>query len=297
MSLKLLPLFFFSYSFLYAGEINDYMLMYKSTGKSDYVSEKSIIQKYSIPNLIEGLSSFFSDSTTSVRSKAYYFIYKKGITSKTKHQQKAVLKLLDACKDKNGGIVGQALSYLQEFPPESFEKEAKNTIDNLLGKNQVFHFKKLVMLAGSIGTGREIMHKRLLQPDINNETRWILSLGLARQGNDELTNYCMEQVKNMSINNDFVSYIVPDLIYTRQTSAINYCIEIINSDKKACFSPNPDKPEFILCGYRVMELLAPVIEDFPYKTDATGSLITNDYKKALTETRNWFAKNPTYRIK
>jgi hypothetical protein len=46
-----------------------------------------------------------------------------------------------------------------------------------------------------------------------------------------------------------------------------------------------------------MELLAPVIEGFPYETDATGTLVVDDYVKALSVVREWFNQNPDYQIK
>ena len=41
------------------------------------------------------------------------------------------------------------------------------------------------------------------------------------------------------------------------------------------------------CGYRIMEYLAPVIKDFPLKTDASGDVITKDYEHALMQVREW----------
>ena len=46
-----------------------------------------------------------------------------------------------------------------------------------------------------------------------------------------------------------------------------------------------------------MELLAPVIEDFPYDYNpATGSLKTTDYDQALEIVKQWFKANPDYMI-
>ena len=297
MRLKLTLLFLITCHSIFADEISDYMNSCKSSGKSDYKTEKYIIENYSYEKLTDKLAPYYSDSIVSVRQKAYYLTYKKGLISELQIQQRVVLKLILGCSDKNGGLVGNLLSYLQEFPSTSFGKEAKDEIYNLLIKKKIFHFKKLALLSGIAGAGKETMQKDFLNPDISNENKWILSLALARQGSLTHTNYCMEHVKSYPIKSEFISYIIPDLIYTRQRQAIDFCIDIIFSDKKNCYSPNPDKPEFILCAYRVMELLAPVIVDFPYQVDATGSLVTNDYEEALTVTRNWFTNNPTFQIR
>ncbi len=297
MRFKLTLLSLLITNLIFADGISDYMNKYKSSGKTDYKKEKNLIAQYSFKDLINELSPFYKDSVVTVRQKAYYFTFKKGVVSSQEIKQKAVLKLLSGCYDKNGGVVGQLFSYLFEFSTENFNEEAKDRMDKLLVKSKMFHFKKLAMLAGIVGTGQEALQKKILDPDINNKTKWALSLALARQGSEKYTDYCMERVLNITVNNNFVSYIIPDLIYTRQHKAIEYCIGIIYSDKKDCYSPNPDKPENILCGYRIMELLAPVIIDFPFKTDATGTLVTDDYEKALEIARNWFTNNPTFKIR
>lgn len=297
MRFKLTLLFILTCSFLSAQEIDGYISNYKTSGRSDIKLEKLFVNNYSYQKLANKLAPYFSDSIVTVRQKAYYIIYKKGIVSNNQIQKKAVLKLLSGCNDKNGGLVGQLLSLLYEFPKESFDKEAKNKIDLLLQQKRIFHFKKLVMLAGKVEAGKEIMQKMFLKPEMSQEKKWALALALARQGSQKHMNYCMETVKSISISSEFISFIIPDLIYTRNRQAIDFCVEIIFSNKKDCYSANPDKPEYILCAYRVMELIAPVILDFPFETDATGSLVTNDYQQALTITREWFNNNPTFEIR
>jgi hypothetical protein len=297
MRSKLTLLLILTCGFVSAQEIDEYICNYKISGRSDIKLEKTLITNYSYRELSNELTPYFNDSIVTVRQKSYYIIYKKGITSDTQTQKDAVIKILSGCNDKNGGLVGQLLSILHEFPNESFDEEAKNKIELLLQQKRIFHFKKLVLLAGKVGSGQEIMQKMFLNPEISQEKKWALSLALARQGSHKHMDYCMETIKNISINSEFISFVIPDLIYTRNRHAIDFCVEIIFSDKKDCYSANPDKPEYILCAYRVMELIAPVIIGFPFETDATGSLVTNDYQQALTITREWFNNNPTFEIR
>jgi hypothetical protein len=46
--------------------------------------------------------------------------------------------------------------------------------------------------------------------------------------------------------------------------------------------------------FNPMEMLAPVVKDYPYPLDATGELLAKDYDIALKEIREWFKKNPDY---
>jgi hypothetical protein len=47
----------------------------------------------------------------------------------------------------------------------------------------------------------------------------------------------------------------------------------------------------MICGYRMMEFLAPIIIDFPYGVTASGDLNTGDYESALLITRDWLKNN------
>ncbi len=136
MRLNLTLLFLLILKFPVAREIDEYMNTYKLSGKTDFKKEQHIIETYSYGKLEDKLEPWFNDSVVNLRRKACYFVYKKGIISKPRHRQKAVLQLLESCKDKNGGIVGQSLTYLHEFPPESFGNDANNTIDKLLAEEQ-----------------------------------------------------------------------------------------------------------------------------------------------------------------
>jgi hypothetical protein len=69
-----------------------------------------------------------------------------------------------------------------------------------------------------------------------------------------------------------------------------YLVTVLNSDEKLCSSSNPGSDVSILCGYRVMEYLAPVVKGYPLKQLPSGDIDTNDYHKALLSARSWFAK-------
>ncbi len=106
MRFKLTLLFVLTFGFISAQEIDEYISEYKISGRSDIKLEKALITNYSYQELTNELAPYFNDSIVSVRQKAYYIIYKKGITSDTQIQKEAVAKLLSGCNDKNGGLVG-----------------------------------------------------------------------------------------------------------------------------------------------------------------------------------------------
>lgn len=152
------------------------------------------------------------------------------------------------------------------------------------------------MLAGYVGAASDAMQQQLLLPGITAEKKWALSLGLARQGNTDCIEFCINSIKKVPVGNDLIKFVIPDLLYIREKKATDYCVELLNMDEKLCTSADPDKQEKILCGYYIVELLAPVILNFPYKTDGTGSLVAENYESALIAVKAWFQANPNYTL-
>jgi hypothetical protein len=209
----------------------------------------------------------------------------------------AVERLVRSLDDPNGGVAGQLLGYLQAFSPADFNVAAQTVILAKLRNTKIPHYGDLARLAGYLGIGGEVLYGHYLTPDLPVKEKWNLALALARMGKAEELEYCMRKIKNLPVNNNLGNYALPDLIYTRQKQAMDYCLGLLYSDEKLCFSPNPDLSDSFPCGYRIMELLAPVIVGFPVKTDITGQLETDDYVNALQMVRKWLVNNVDYAIK
>ena len=136
-----------------------------------------------------------------------------------------------------------------------------------------------------------------MTPELPVKRKWNLALALARMGDEKALNYCLEKVKKASIDNQIVGYVLPDLLYTRQKAAVDYCVELLYSDEKQCRSANPDSPEAIPCAYRIIELLSPVIIDFPVKVNPAIGLESDNYPETLQSVREWLKANPDYKIR
>ena len=65
---------------------------------------------------------------------------------------------------------------------------------------------------------------------------------------------------------------------------------IIQSNEPTCLSADADSEENILCGYRVLEYIAPVMLDFPLPVDEFGELEIDDYEAGLAVVRTWMAQ-------
>jgi hypothetical protein len=276
------------------GQVGAYLEQFKESTRSNSQSEQKIVAESN--NLLEQAIPFTKDSIERVRLKAYYLIFKKGMNSSPQNQSAYINKLLDGCNDSESSIIGQNLIWLQSFPKQAFDQECTQKTDQLIQNRRLPHRNKAILLAGYVGTGQDILKQTLLQPDLPEKEKWITHLALARTGYEESISYCVETANSIDLNNQSVEYLIPELIYTRQPQVINICVRNLYSDEKNCYLSDPDNERSIICGYRIMELLAPVIEDFPYETDATETLVVDDYVKALTVVREWFDQNADYQI-
>ena len=280
-----------------ASEIDDYFAKYRQTGVSDYTAEGKILSKFNVEKLTDALQTYYADTLPAVRSKAYYLTYRKGNDAAGSEREIAVNRLAKGISDADGGLTGQILDYLQAFSVADFDKESRNLIANRLKNLDMPHYDALVLLAGFIGEGNGELSELYHSPGLSVKKKWSIALALARMGNQEETGWCVQKVKKAPVNSGLVENVLPDLVYTRQKEAIDYCVELLFSDKKLCQSPNPDLSEKIPCAYRIIELLAPVIENFPIKVDPAIGLESDNYPKTLQTVRNWFKNNNNYIIK
>lgn len=213
-------------------------------------------------------------------------------------RQMAIMLLVQGAAD-NTGYVSEFISRaLAKFSPDDFTKEAKSNLADIIIKEHPYPFDDYLRLAGYLGI--ESMQS-FLESVVNNQAekeknRWAANASLARM--DRLSNIerCVRIYTSNNTDGATILNLSKDLIYTRQKPCYDALIIELNSDDKKCRSANPYSSAKILCGYRIMEMLAPVIQDYPYETIATGELDAKDYEKALLDVREWFRNNPDYKI-
>lgn len=238
--------------------------------------------------ILQALKPYYADTVNNVRAKAYDIAHRVGQKSQqTAARQLAVAQLVNGVKDKDTGISGNASQALTDFEKEDFNQAHKNEITELLGQ-QIPHKDQLIKVAGYINLMEALtILKQLSKPGNSRKARWAAYLALARMGEQEELEYVVKTVSSLSVNDDVVYEMVPDLIYTRQKLAFDYLFTIIASNKASCTSADPDASAHILCGYRTMEYIAPYINNFPLPV-VDGELMVDDYVQALQELRAWY---------
>lgn len=243
---------------------------------------------------IDNIVLFANDSILENKTSAYVLL---SLVSRGTLDEQIKKKCLDVfiagLGDKESAIAARCAENITEYNKEIFSEDQKQTIYNLaLG----LRVKKpeIVKYIGYIGGEKSVRALRLvLQTDslLTNIEKWNLHLALARCGESEELDYCLNKVKSIPVNDDVVYEILPDLAYTGQRKAVDYLIDIMFSNEKNCNSANVEIDQKILCGYRVMEFLACIIVDFPVKFDDSGELATDDYVASLIKCREWISEN------
>lgn len=262
--------------------------------------DKQLYNKKNATQLLDLLNNYYEDTIAKVRAKAYYLTYKSTYQSQNqKIRSSGVFNLVQGLKDEDSGNVGNVAKLITNYKSNDFDNRSKDSLKAVLHTQKVYSdlILKLVGFAG-LDDQKEYIKKNLNNGVYtSNKVKWAAHLTLARLGITEEIEFCVDLVKKQPVNDDVVYELIPDLIYTRQKQALDYVLTILHSEKENCYSANPENPQKIMCGYRVMEFLAPVIKNFPLDVDNTGDLIVDNYKEALLIVRDWFIKeNDQYEI-
>ncbi|WP_439182733.1 hypothetical protein [Carboxylicivirga taeanensis] len=279
------------------GQLQDSIGIQWRNGLADYALEEKLVSDNSADSLISILTGFSLDTTIYVRYKAYELFYKKALTLQSHKRLSLIEQIVEGCHDSDFNIQLACIGYLKRFSNEEFNQQLLSELNSLLSGGRLSVNKEYMLLAGYLGFGKEQLQRRLLAQDrFSPIQQYWMHLALARMGEVSSVDYCLKQASEIKNVHSKVMYIVPQLIYTRQRAAVNHCIEMLYIDEKLCYSSDPDNNNMVCCGYRIMELLAPVIVNYPYEVDFSGMLIAKDYEEALIEIREWLLINQDYQL-
>jgi hypothetical protein len=247
---------------------------------------------------LNALPKYLADSVATMRLRAISLARSIGSPSKIiAVRTKAVQQIIAASKDKDTGNAGAALTFLTEFKKNDFSKTDQDTL-YVIFKRKSAHLNVLIRLMGylEIQSSKNDLFNLSQESNLGRKDRWAAILALARMNDQQAIDGILNRIQRMPVSDAVVYEVFPDLVYTRRLEAVSYLVEALNSDAKNCESANSDNPERIPCAYRIMEMLAPIIENYPLKQNASGDIETNDYPVALQKVREWFKINKGYKI-
>lgn len=249
-------------------------------------------------DVILSAQAYYNDTLLTGAIAAYSLSYKVALKSTAPAtRQLTVDHICAAINHSNKSVARWAVNHLYVFNRDDFSASSKQIIGNGLQQGTP-ELGELIKISGYLNLSEQSAKIETLSGTLKNTgDKWACWLALARMGDAKYTARVSETVRRQGANDDVVYELVPDLVYTRQKEAISVALEILFEDKKKCVSSMPDNARPMQCGYRVMEYLAPVINNFPYQTKTSGDIDTNNYEEALTEVRKWFLeKGDNYEI-
>ncbi|MHC1702725.1 MAG: hypothetical protein AB9846_02345 [Tenuifilaceae bacterium] len=236
------------------------------------------------------LDSLESDKITPL----LYLVKNLSINSGKEGVRNAGIKFfLTLSRSKDSGVSLLAIKSLKNFHHTNFDEPDIDSICIFLEQYSTV-YKETVELAGMLGNQLLLAKIREVFPNSRNFSKpeiWASYKALARLGDKDALDYCIKKIVALPVSDEVIDAIYPDLIYIHKKEAFDVLIKALHSDEKLCTSNNPNAEGKILCGYRIMELLAPEIVDFPVKILPSGDIDSEDYNKSLKKVRKWFMKN------
>lgn len=253
---------------------------------------RQTIYNASVDEVIKAVSPFLNDTLPTIRSKAYSMVNSAGLLKEDDGQRKLAVEFLSkGISDKDSGVGYVTSNALTGYNLADFNQTAKNTIDSYLNSSRPYHFDLVVKLAGFIGSNAGTLKFLSNSSELGNTDKIAIYQAMARMGEQEQINFFVSKVSTLPVDDSFMYEIGPVLIYIRQPEAINVLVQALMSDEKNCDSADPDKSEKVMCAYKALELLAPVIKDLPIEVDKYGDIQADDMELALNTTREWFRNN------
>ncbi len=201
--------------------------------------------------------------------------------------------------DSAGAFCDQWLINARLFSQSDFSDEL---VGNMLSTLQYSYSCRAEMIL-FLGTMKNEQVAGLLRQygyaarsNFNQTEKFYLLLALARIGDATAISVLRRRIEGLEINDDVIYEIFPHLPYTQNRTLFQILINATLADNVNCSMPDPENEGMINCAYRVMELIAPYIVDFPYSVDASGDLQVRDYGKALDRSRKWLNANPDFKL-
>jgi len=196
--------------------------------------------------------------------------------------------LLQQAQNAPNAEIRKIQDRLRRIPLAEFNSSHQRKVQTLISKGGS-RADEWILIAGFLGMCDYVQSIRY---DYENGTdeKQAVNLALTRCGTPEKVASLLRNAKKIPVEDNFIYEVAPKLIYTRQKAILNYLFEIVMSDAKSCNSSG-EYERAIPCAYRLIEMLAPAINQYPFGLSASGDLEQKDYKFALATIRRWYTKN------
>ncbi|MEO0723408.1 MAG: hypothetical protein AAFZ63_02625 [Bacteroidota bacterium] len=164
------------------------------------------------------------------------------------------------------------------------------TIDSAMLLADVPYRNRFFLLAGWLGRTQAL---NAVPYEYRRSTRMQndYDLAMIRAGDPSRIGRLRTLLQTVEVNDDFVFTIAPQLIYTRRREVFDFFFDQILLDDRNCYMADLHGSGQINCAYRLLEMVAPHILNFPLEVGISGDLETDDYPTALETARAWIQLN------
>ncbi|MEL7428030.1 MAG: hypothetical protein AAFN81_33915 [Bacteroidota bacterium] len=184
----------------------------------------------------------------------------------------------------------QSINDLEEIQQSNIHPQDLTTIDSALLLADVPYRNRFFLLAGWLGRTQAL---NAVPYEYRRSTRMQndYDLAMIRAGDPSRIRRLRTLLQTVEVNDDFIYTIAPQLIYTRRQEVFDFFFDQILLDERNCYMADLHGSGQINCAYRLLEMVAPHILNFPLKVGISGDLETDDYPTALETARAWIQLN------
>jgi len=191
---------------------------------------------------------------------------------------------------ESAGMARQAeiARQLRDYELEDFSSAATKAVVRLAEQSNTGGRADYVLLLGFLGEAAAI-GRIAAEAEKTDPLKRAVNLARVRSGDADRRANLLKNVRRYNIEDDFTYSVLPLLVYTRQREVLDYLWQQLITENLRCSPSDAETSGRIDCAYRIAEVIAPAIIDFPVAVDEEGNLITEDYRSALQEIRRWYA--------
>jgi hypothetical protein len=183
-------------------------------------------------------------------------------------------------------VVYEALNALEQLPSSSVSAADLAIIDAALTQEDTPYRGRFFLLAGWLGrTDALYAVPQTYRHSLSNKNDY--DMAMLRAGVPSYLARLQSLIPTLTVDDNFVYRLGPALLYTKRREVIDFFLAEILEDKRNCKVAEAHSEGRINCAYRLLEMIAPIIQDFPLKLRASGDLATDDYPSALEIAREW----------
>jgi hypothetical protein len=165
-----------------------------------------------------------------------------------------------------------------------------SAINTALSQEQIAYRNRFFLLAGWLGQLEALAavpyeYRRTIRAGNDYD------LAMIRAGDPGRIERLQRLLREVEVNDDFVYQLAPKLLYTHRREVVDFFFDEILQDKSNCQVADTHSSGQINCAYRLLELVAPVIRNFPLQLGVSGDLNVADYPTALKTARAWIQEH------